>query len=355
MIPADADVADAHLGLHRGVPDDLLVDDLLDPIQFIAGDRLDMHEVEAQAGGGHERSRLFHVAAERLPQRGVQQVRRRVVAADGVADRGVDFRRHDIAYAQRTARQAHAMRAREPGLYSDQPFDRGDRAGAFVHQTSGVGHLAAGLQVKGCARQRDITVSVRAQGVDGPALIVEQRHDLDTGEARARVAVELIAGALQEVFVLDAEGVRLFSAERAPAARPVALRGHGGLVAGLVNQHVVGGRGVLDELVRDAEGVVQPECRLARQHAARRVARFGDLGLEAGQAVGEHDVEAVLFRENCLFDHLAVLPQARIGVAHLAGEHANQPVQERFSQPQVLAMAHRAPHDLAQHVPAELI
>ena len=39
-------------------------------------------EVEPQAIGRDERAGLLHVRPERLPQRGVQQVRRRVVAAD---------------------------------------------------------------------------------------------------------------------------------------------------------------------------------------------------------------------------------------------------------------------------------
>ena len=84
---AIASSVDAHLGRHRRVPVDLLVDDPLDAVELVARDRLEMDEVEAQAIGRHERSRLLDVGAEDLAQRRVEQVRGRVVAARRIADR----------------------------------------------------------------------------------------------------------------------------------------------------------------------------------------------------------------------------------------------------------------------------
>ena len=37
------------LGQHRGVPDDVFVDDALDPEELVAGDGGDVHEIEAQS------------------------------------------------------------------------------------------------------------------------------------------------------------------------------------------------------------------------------------------------------------------------------------------------------------------
>ena len=67
---------------------------------LVAGDRLKVHEVEAQPIGRDQRARLLDVRAEHLAQRRVQQVRRRVVAARRVADLGVDLRGDEVADAQ---------------------------------------------------------------------------------------------------------------------------------------------------------------------------------------------------------------------------------------------------------------
>ena len=76
----------AHVGLHRRVAIDLLVDDALDLVELLARDRREVHEVEPQPIRRHERTRLLHVRAEDLAQRRVQQVRRRVIAPRRVAE-----------------------------------------------------------------------------------------------------------------------------------------------------------------------------------------------------------------------------------------------------------------------------
>ena len=52
-----------------------------------------MDEVESQAIGRDERSRLLHVAAEHLAQRGMQQMRRRVIATRRIAPLVIYLRR----------------------------------------------------------------------------------------------------------------------------------------------------------------------------------------------------------------------------------------------------------------------
>ena len=71
---------------------DLLVDAPLDAPQLLGRDRLEVREVEAQAVGRDQRTLLLHVRAEHLAQRGVQQVRGGVVAADVLAAGVVDLR-----------------------------------------------------------------------------------------------------------------------------------------------------------------------------------------------------------------------------------------------------------------------
>ncbi len=59
-----------------------------------------MAEVEAQLVRADVGAGLAHVVAEALAQRGVQQVRRGVVALSGVARRVVDAREHGLAGVQ---------------------------------------------------------------------------------------------------------------------------------------------------------------------------------------------------------------------------------------------------------------
>ena len=95
----------SHVGLHRRVAVDLLVDDALDVVELLARDRLEVHEVEAQPIGRDERAGLLDVRAEHLAQRRVQQVRRRVIAPRRVARSSSSTTAvHEVARLERAAR-----------------------------------------------------------------------------------------------------------------------------------------------------------------------------------------------------------------------------------------------------------
>ena len=106
-----------------------VVRDLLDLGPRRVGQRLAPREVEAHVAGAVERSGLRRALAERVAQRGVHEVRRRVrlsrsAAVDGVDDRGggladADLARGDLdGVADRDPARAsarRALRARSPG------------------------------------------------------------------------------------------------------------------------------------------------------------------------------------------------------------------------------------------------
>ena len=141
--------------VHRRVPVHLLVDDALDAIEIVARDRLEVHEVEAQAIGRDERAGLLDVRAEHLAQRGVEQVRRRVITPCGVADIDVDLGRHDVARAKLAAHDADMMRARKVlanGMRAHAVYDRLARR---TVDAAGVGNLPARLEVERRFRQDD--------------------------------------------------------------------------------------------------------------------------------------------------------------------------------------------------------
>src|SRR5690606_24136676 len=71
---------------------DLVVDELLDRRELLRLDRLVVREVEAQPIGRDERPLLLHVLAEHAAERGMKQVRRRVVETNRLAPLAVDLR-----------------------------------------------------------------------------------------------------------------------------------------------------------------------------------------------------------------------------------------------------------------------
>ena len=111
---------------------------------------------------------------------------------------------------------------------------------------------------------------------------------------------------------------------------------------------------ILDEILRQAICVVQLE-RLVAGHDFRPLRRPLEHLLQPRQAAGQHRAEALLLAPDHLDDGVASRLQLRIGAAHLAHQHVDQRVEERLVQPQLAAVAHRAAHDLAQHVAAPFV
>ncbi len=71
----------------------IVVGDVLDLLDLLGRHRLGMREVEPQPVGRHQRALLRDVIAEHLAQRLVQQMRRRMVLADGAAAGVIDIER----------------------------------------------------------------------------------------------------------------------------------------------------------------------------------------------------------------------------------------------------------------------
>jgi hypothetical protein len=91
-------------GLERPRPlvaERLGVDELLDLLDLLGGDRLVVREVEPEPVGPDVRTGLLDVVAEHPAQRPVQQVGRGVVAAGRVASFDVDARRRLLTRADR--------------------------------------------------------------------------------------------------------------------------------------------------------------------------------------------------------------------------------------------------------------
>ena len=348
----------AFLGFHRLVPEDMLVDEAFNLGQLPGGDGLVMGDVEPQPIRRHQRSGLPHMRADHGAQRRVQQVRRRMVAANIVAARGVHLGGYLVAELQCALADRRDVHARPVRLQAHHVLD--GAVAVAGDQPAGVRNLAAGLQVERRLTQDDIPRLSRGQHVGSgqrrAARLPPEKMGHPGLPARRLVADERLLSELR--LTPCGEQVRP-GAHRDFRVRPVAEGGPGSRTGALRLQRLLECvpidpdsprlRQVLDEVERHAVGVVQPERGVAGDHLRARL-RLGERRFQAGQAVAQHPVELLLLAAHDRGNDVAVGVQLRIRAFHLADHHAGQLVQERLGQAKLLAVPHRPAHDLAQHV-----
>ena len=75
--------------LDAGVFQNLAIHQVFDILQLFIGNGCEVREVKAQMSRRHQRSRLLHVLAQRLAQRGMEKMRASVITLGGLAHIGV--------------------------------------------------------------------------------------------------------------------------------------------------------------------------------------------------------------------------------------------------------------------------
>ena len=120
-----------------------------------------------------------------------------------------------------------------------------------------------------------------------------------------------------------------------------------------VDRAALAAQGVLGQVEREAESVVELERDLAGQRRAGR--QLAGLLLEQPQAALERAAEAGLLELQHLGDQRLGAHQLGEGLAHLVEQHRHHPPQQRLAGAQQLGVAHAAAHDPAQHVAAALV
>ncbi len=131
-----------------------------------------------------------------------------------------------------------------------------------------------------------------------------------------------------------------------PRARP--LFGHRALEPGHVHRTAAVAQRVLRQIQRKPVRVVEPERDLARQHAV--FAQPPGLVGEQRQPAFQQRLEPLLLQPRRFADQRFRLAQLRIGAAHLPDQRRQQLEEARLARAHHVQMAHRAPHDPAQHV-----
>ena len=150
-----------------------VVGDVLDAGELFRRDRLRMHEVEAQAIRRDQRTALSDMIAEHLPQRLVQQMRRRVMRADGGTAFVIHFELQRGADFQRPLLHRAEMHEEIAGLLlriGDAEFD------AVADHHAGVADLPAGLRIKRRLVQNDRAALAGLEAV-GFLAVLHQRRD----------------------------------------------------------------------------------------------------------------------------------------------------------------------------------
>ena len=132
---------------HLGVRPHVGVDAVFDLGQQVRLDRAGVRKIEAQPVGCDQRSRLPDVRPQDLAQHGVQNMRRRMIQACGLAPRGVDVETNRIPGLDRALHDPPAVHGQvRLGLARVHDFDQPAVRGA---DRADVAHLSAGLAVEG--------------------------------------------------------------------------------------------------------------------------------------------------------------------------------------------------------------
>ena len=150
------------VGLNFGVEQNFVVHLLLDVAQFRRIDRGEMRKIESQACRLDERSGLLDVRAENVAQRGVHQVRRRVIALDVLAPRAVGVARDAVAHGKFFFRDNAVRDQSGNGIIRAAHFGKLHRV-FVVPERADVGNLSARFGVEHRAVEDDFAFRARRE------------------------------------------------------------------------------------------------------------------------------------------------------------------------------------------------
>ncbi len=172
---------------------------LLDVAQFCSVDRGEVREVEAQAAGLNERACLLDVRAENVAQRGVHQVRCRVIALDVLAARAVGVSRDAISY-NKFFFGYDTMRD-QSGNGVIRAAHVGEMHGAFVvPEFSNVGNLSARFRIKSRVIENNFAFSSGRQFICR-AFLRDDSFDAAILRARGEIKIRFSAKSLGKVSI----------------------------------------------------------------------------------------------------------------------------------------------------------
>jgi hypothetical protein len=336
------------------VTQDPLVDRRLDGLEAVAGDLLEVREVEAQAARLDEGAGLLGVLAELLLDRRVQDVRGGVAAGGRDPPAGVDAGLDRLALAD--------LAGDDAGTVDGQPLDpllgveHLEAAGRGLEQ-AGVADLAATLGVERRAGQHDLD-EVALLGGLLQATGGDDRAELGLRDERV-VADEL--GGADRTGRLPVDVHRhAVAALLGRGAGPLALLLHQRVEPVTVELEAGVRRDLHGQVDREAVGVVQLEGRVAREAVERVVGPDpADRLVELVEALAQAVAEVGLLGARDAGDELALGREVRVGIGHPVDHRLHHRHEQGLAAADLhaeqLGVADRAAHQAAQHVAAALL
>ncbi len=335
--------------LHGRVAEDLLVHAVLDVGQLARSHPLVVAEVEAEAVRRHQAARLLDVRAQGFAQGRVQQVGAGVVAhgartqalvhldADGHAALETAGRHLDVVHVEAGHGLMGVHHVRGRALRGDDPV---------------VADLPAGLSVERRLVEDDLTrfPLVEARG-ELPVLQHGQHARLFV---RERVVPDELRRALLEQA--HVERIARDRAHLRGLPGPLALALQLALEPFAVDRELVVLRQLFQEVDGQAVGVVEPEgVRAGDDATLARAAQLLDRLAQLHHGLLQRGPEALFLGAHDARDGRRLRAQLRIGARHAVHHRGDELVEERLLDAELLAVPHRAPHDLAQHVAAPFV
>ena len=352
--PAERLVERHHRGEDFAVRPDLLVHPAFDGLDLRRRERGEVGEVEPQAGGRHQRTGLFHMEPQDVPERGVEQVGHRVVAggpgaAGGVHEGFEPLPGGDLALPD--ADRVHHQPVARPGV---RDFRRSVRAA----QEAPVADLPAALRIEGRLLQDHFA---RFAG--------SERGDPGRGAPGLRGIGGAEGGGHPGAVGLGrvvAEEPGLQAPHRGPvrgglagpgagptlptAPRALPLLAHPLLEAVPVHRESALPRHFLHQVEGQPEGVVEAEGVRTGDLAGPGFAAGGEDAVQPGHGGGEGAGEPLLFEREDPADQVARPVEFGPGGFHLGDGRFRQGGQERGFEAGFPPVAERPAEDLPQHI-----
>ncbi len=317
----------------------------LDGGQFIRLHRRNMGEVKTQTIRRDQRTGLVHMRAQYLAQRGVQQMRGRMVAGGGHARALLHCQFYFLIGQDFTFLHFHMM-----GDNLLQRLDGIDHFGLATgeFQQPGIAALAAGCAVERRARGDHIASGGSRKNIYRQCFFIQQGHN--TALAAQRIIPEEL-------------GLHAFILKRLEAGRHVAaafiLAGRAGTrllflhvadeTLGIHREAALDSR-VLHDVKGEAVGVIKPERHFAGKHPVARFFQRDQLLFQQGQALVQSQAETILFLVHHTLKKFGIALQFGISVAHQIHNLGHGLVHERFVQAHEGAEAQCAADETAQYI-----
>ena len=249
-----------------------------------------LREIETQPVGRDQRALLCHMRAQPVAQRGVEQVRGRMVGADRIAALDVDRQPDGIAHLDRS-RLDHRLLRVEPPQRLRSIVDAQLQFGVIAAWTAGdharIAALAAAFAIERRLVGEHHDAFARACAVDFLA-VAHQRDDLAFALG-CRVAGEF--GGAEAVGQIEPDFARSRVAAALPSrARRRLLPRHRRIEPGTIDRDAARTQRIFGQVIRKSEGIVELERGFTGQFAAVPK-RFGRL-VEQPQAIGQGLAEA---------------------------------------------------------------